>query len=125
VPLAEGRRVERLLRELDSDQFSLREKAVQELEKLVELAEPALHKALAGQPTIELRRRIERLLEKLNVSGVSPERLQALRAVEVLERIGSQDARALVERLAQGAPQAWLTEEASAAVRRFDRRMGN
>ena len=40
---------------------------------------------------------------------------------EVLEHIGDQDARKLLEKLAQGAPAAQLTREAGAAVERLSK----
>jgi len=42
----------------------------------------------------------------------TPERLRALRGLEVLEGIGSRASRKVVAALAQGATGAWLTEEA-------------
>jgi hypothetical protein len=62
---------------------------------------------------IETRRRIEELLEK--VTGLSPARLQALRAIEALEKTGSREARQVLEALAKGLAGARLTEEARAA----------
>ena len=45
--------------------------------------------------------------------------LQALRAVELLEHIGSREARQVLERLAKGAPEARLTREAKASLERL------
>src|SRR5436309_7536857 len=56
------RRVRQLIGELDSDQFAVREKATQDLEKLGEAVAPALRKALANKPSAEVRKRVERLL---------------------------------------------------------------
>ncbi len=42
--------------------------------------------------------------------------MQALRAVEVLERVGTPEARQILEDLARGAPEARLTREAKAAL---------
>jgi hypothetical protein len=61
-----------------------------------------------------------RLLERLELAPVAGERLQALRAVEVLERVGTPEARRLLETLAGGAPGARLTWEARAALGRLD-----
>src|SRR5262249_34861951 len=52
----------RWVAELDSAVFADREKASRELERQVDLAEPFLRKALAGDPSPEVRRRIEALL---------------------------------------------------------------
>jgi WD40 repeat protein len=75
--------------ELGSDRFAPREKASAELERVLELAEPALRRALADQPPLEARRRLEALLGKLTLPVRSPERLRRLRAMEALERAGA------------------------------------
>jgi hypothetical protein len=48
-----------------------------------------------------------------------PGLLRELRAVEVLERIGSKEACSLLENLAAGAPEATLTVEAKASLARM------
>jgi hypothetical protein len=74
---------------------------------------------LAGGPSLEVRRRIEGLLEKAAHPVLPSERLRPLRAVEVLERTGTDDARAILKELASGMPEARLTEEARAALGRL------
>ena len=64
----------------------------------------------------------EPLLEKLEGPVTAPELLRALRAVEALERAGTAEARAVLARLAGGAPPARLTREAQAASKRLDQR---
>jgi WD40 repeat protein len=120
VRAPDPRRVARLVADLDSDQFDVREKATEELAGLGELAVPALRHALKGTPTPEARRRIERLLEQLGEGATSPARLRALRASAVLERIGTPEARRLLTELAQGAEEARLTREAKASLQRLD-----
>jgi RNA polymerase sigma factor (sigma-70 family) len=116
----DAKRVDQLLADLDSDEFAVRETAARELEGLGEGAEPALRQALAGRPSAEVRRRVEGLLEKLDVAH-TPERLRAVRALEVLEYVGTEEARKLLRQLATGAPEARLTREAKAALGRLDR----
>jgi WD40 repeat protein len=120
VVAADPERAARLMADLNSDAFAVRDKATNELQKIGEGALPALRKALAGQPAPEVRGRVEQLLERL--VGWSPERLYALRAVEVLERIGSPEARQVLEALAGGVPGAWLTGEAKASLERLTHR---
>ncbi|MBY0526231.1 MAG: WD40 repeat domain-containing protein [Gemmataceae bacterium] len=96
-----AQRIAQLIADLDSNNFLIRQKASEELHKLGELALPALEATLAGKPTLEVQMRVERLLEKLQAPSLSPETLRALRAVEVLERIGSAEARRVVETLAK------------------------
>jgi RNA polymerase sigma factor (sigma-70 family) len=62
---ADAQQIARLIGDLKGKQFGARQKAMQELEKLGHAAEPALRKALADGPMLELRQRIEQLLQKL------------------------------------------------------------
>jgi WD40 repeat protein len=116
------RRLKKLIGELDGDKFETRERATQELEKLGDLVEPALQQALTEEISAEQRKRIEKLLERLGRLEDDPELLRALRAVEVLEWIGAPAAQALLERLAQGAATARLTEAARKALERLRQR---
>jgi hypothetical protein len=103
---------------LNSDRFAVREQAVVQLEKLGEQAAPALRKELAAQPALDLRRRIELVLEKLEHGAPGSDELRRLRAITVLEQIGDRSARQLLEKLSRGAPEARLTQEAKASLQR-------
>lgn len=117
---ADTQHVERLIRDLDSDEFQTRIKATEELEKIVDGAESALRKKLAEKPSLkpslEMRRRIEEVLSKLEPSG---ERLRAIRSIQVLEYAGTAEAREHLRALAKGVPEARLTREAKAALERL------
>jgi RNA polymerase sigma factor (sigma-70 family) len=118
---ADEQRLAELIADLDNDQFAVREKAAKNLEHLGDVAIAACEKALQGQPSAEVRRRLESFLEKQAKSAwkASPERLRALRAIEVLEHIGTLQAQELLKSLASGEPQARLTQEAKAALGRL------
>jgi WD40 repeat protein len=111
------RRLARLMRDLEHARFAVRHRATKELEQLGDVAELALRRALAGRPSVEVRQRVERLLQRLPA-----ERVRTTRTVAVLERLGNPGARALLAKLAKGAPQARLTQEAEAALKRLARR---
>ena len=115
------RQIERLKGQIKAARVVEREKADAELEHLGELAESAMRKALAGTPAPEVRRRLERLVEKLGGPVTSPDRLRALRAVEVLEAIGTPEARRVLEVTSRGTPEARLTTEARATLERLAR----
>jgi RNA polymerase sigma factor (sigma-70 family) len=118
TPVA-SERIVKLLAELDDDDFDKREKATDELVKVGEQAEPLVKKALGGNPSAELKRRLEYLLERMQAGGDSGERLQQARALEVLEATGTLEARAVLEELARGIPEIWTTREAKAALARL------
>jgi RNA polymerase sigma factor (sigma-70 family) len=118
VPSAGAQRIARLIGELDSDEFQVRERASAELRDLGEAVVPALRKALASQPSLEVRLRIERLLRRLK-GPPSAEWLRSTRAVRALEHSGTPEARRLLRALAEGAGEARLTREAKAALARL------
>ncbi|MCI0460403.1 MAG: PQQ-binding-like beta-propeller repeat protein [Gemmataceae bacterium] len=122
VPLVGAERIARLVADLDSARYSTRQQAERELQKLGDLAEPALRRTLEANPSLEMRRRIEALLERAEGPISAPEPLRSLRAVEVLERIGTPEARRVLQRLADGEPEALVTREARAALQRLERR---
>ena len=97
-------RLQSLLAGLRSNRFSVREKAAEELEKLGELAEPSLREVLGGQPPLELRQRIEKLLERLATTPLSSEQIRVGRVLEMLEQTASRETRQLLQDLSQGAP---------------------
>jgi hypothetical protein len=90
----------RLIADLDADAFKVRQRANRELAEAGPDAAAALRAALKGEPTPEAKRRIEELLARIGKKIAPPEELRSLRAVEVLERIGTPQARALLEELA-------------------------
>jgi WD40 repeat protein len=120
VPVSDAKQVGRWVAELEADSFDARTKAARELARLGELARPALEEALKNRPSVELCRRAEELLGRLTSGeGLSAEDLRHLRVVEVLEGIGTRQAREALATLAAGAPEARLTEQAKAALGRL------
>jgi hypothetical protein len=118
-------RAARLIAKLDDPSYAVRRKAIQELIKLGELALPTINKALKGDPSLETRFRLEQIARKLEnseeVEGFSV-RLQLLRAIEVLEYIGTKEAQQLLKRLAKNLPTGWGKRGASEALQRLSRR---
>jgi hypothetical protein len=85
-----------------------------------DLAALDLQKALDTRPSLEMHRRIERLLERLNATRyLPPDLLRGLRGLEVLERINTPQARKAVEGIARGAPGTLLTWMARETLNRM------
>jgi RNA polymerase sigma factor (sigma-70 family) len=122
VPAADARRIARLVSDLDSEQFAVREAATTDLEKLGTAAELSLRKVFASRPSLEVHDRVKRLLQKLEGAAQSAERLRTSRALQALEHMGDPEARRVLARLAGGAAEVWQTREAKAALQRVDRR---
>jgi hypothetical protein len=121
----EAAQVEKLIKELDSKQFALRQRAVAALEELSELAEANLKKALDANPPLEMRQRLDRLLTKIDKerNALNPHRLRVLRASEALEQIGTPEARRVLAALAEAPAEMRLTEDVTQEVRACQARL--
>jgi WD40 repeat protein len=118
-------RLAELLRDLDHKQFAIRTRATAQLQQLGAAIEPALEKALEQPRSEEMRRRVQKLLDRLHElhkEGPPPEELRRLRAVEALERAGGAEARQLLETLAGDAYETSVARSARAALARLSRR---
>ncbi len=115
----DAKEIERLLAELDSDSFERREKASQTLLAAGKAIKAAVLKALESKPTPEKQRRLRELLDAMAPSPPPAKLVRSLRAVELLERLGTAEARQLLRELAGGNPNAPLTSDARQTLRRL------
>jgi hypothetical protein len=120
-PVSEER-LARLMKELDSETFDVRAAAVRELAQMGKYAETSLRKLLAVKPSLEARRRAEELLELLADLVAMTEHLRLVRAIEVLEMVGTEPAKQVVSTVAAGAAEAPLTRQAKDALARLARK---
>jgi RNA polymerase sigma factor (sigma-70 family) len=118
VPAVGAKHIARLIADLDDERFAVRDKASADLAKLGDMAGPFLRKSLEGKPSLEVRRRAQAILEGLH-RALTAEQLREVRAVELLEQIGTPSAQAVLAALAEGAAGARLTREAKATLRRL------
>jgi WD40 repeat protein len=123
VAAPEGKRVSRLIAELDNDDAEVRKRAAAALELLGELAGPAMREAAQRPASAEVARALKRLLASVHQEEKAPtgDRLRRIRAVEVLERAGTPAARAVLSRLAKGAAHARVTQDARASLTRLEK----
>ena len=117
------KRLAQLLADLDDKRFAVREKAERELELFGSRAEPALRKVLSESPSLEVRRRIEKILPKLD-GKIHPELLRVVRSLEVLENVGSAEAREVLQSLAKGDDLFGRATEAKRTLERLRSRAG-
>jgi hypothetical protein len=95
---------------------------MERLELVGPLAVPALRRALSNQKFTQVRDRIDYLLGRAERAIPAGSLLQAIRAVEVLERIATPPARAVLAELATGHPDAAITHEAAQSYRRLEQK---
>jgi WD40 repeat protein len=107
-----------LVADLDNPKFATRDAATRQLE-LLDGTQAALRKALAKNPTLEMRMRIEQILARLDDPAANPGLLRQLRAVMILEQIGTAEARQLLRDLAGGLADAHVTHAAGQALARL------
>ena len=101
------------IKSLDAEGFQERDEATEALVRAGHAAEPAVRKALVKPPSAEAKQRLETILAKLSgKQGPKLEEVRALRAVELLEKIGTAEAQAVLEEVAKGSD-----ETAKAAAR--------
>ncbi len=120
-PITDAKRVARLVADLDSDNFKTRAAAVKGLEQLGRQAEGALRAAVAGNSTLEMKRRAGELLTRLEEETPSADSLRVRRAVAALERMGGPAAGRALAELAKGPEYDESAALARAALRRLAR----
>ena len=114
-------KVQQWIADLDSDKFAVRQVAAKELEKVGDQVKPPIQKALKGDLSLEAHRRLEAVLNAL-ADVPDPETLRAIRAIMVLERIGSPEAQVCIGNVGWRRAGARETEEAKAALARLGKR---
>lgn len=108
-----------LIAQLEDRRPATRDQAARDLRRLGDDALPAMRQALKDGPAPDLRKRLEAILAERQARVLSGDDLRAARAVEVLERLGTPEAKEVLKRLAVGAAQAVGTRQAREALRRL------
>lgn len=120
VEVADPKRIDALVTELDDRDYRIREIASRALAALGEGAEPALLRAFRSE-SFEVRTRAGALLLTLKKLDDSPDRTRSIRALAALEYAGGIETRRLLSRYAAGHPASYLTRQAKAALERIAR----
>jgi WD40 repeat protein len=131
VPLLKGRvfstdpeRLKKLLGQLGSDDFRVREEATRKLKNYGRWIEGVLDQEMHKPIPTEARSRINDLLRGMRqakVLSLQQERLRTHRLMQVLEQSGLPQARHILRDLARGATEPEMREEARATLRRLER----
>jgi WD40 repeat protein len=121
VPPLDLKRIELLISQLDHDRYAIREKANQQLLAMGELVITPLQKLLVNPPSEEARCRADRILKKVKDPELTPERLQVLEAIELLEALQTPAAKELLEEIARETLIAQFRQDALLALERMAR----
>lgn len=121
-PSVDQPRVAKLIIQLDDDDAAVREKATEELKILGKAAESAMRQALEKTPSAEVDFRLKLLLS--HMSSDAPRTIHLIRAIEVLENMGTPEARKLLEQLAGEPSKEQIKNEAKASLERLSQREG-
>lgn len=114
-PAAE--KMAKLIADLDSARFGVREKAEADLRDLGPQAEPFLQRAIKMRPSAEAAKRIEALLSAITARKLSAAEVREIRAVRTLEWIDTSAAKELLANWSKGDPSAALTRAAKGMSR--------
>jgi hypothetical protein len=110
-------RVKQWIADLDSPLFAAREKAQNALRSLSVQAEPHLRQQLQANPTLEMRQRIQNLLQEIETRNLTAAEVREVRAVQALAWMNTETAQSLLVKWAEGDPSATLTKAAKNASR--------
>lgn len=118
APVPDPQRIAKLVRDLDDEEFDVREAAMSELTDAGPAAKEALQAGLKGAQSVEMRRRCAALLRKMTGFSVAPSELREARAVEAMEKVGTPAAYRAMRELLAAKPGPRLGEELRAALAR-------
>jgi RNA polymerase sigma factor (sigma-70 family) len=116
IPAIESAKIRQWIVDIDSPKFPVRDAATKALEDAGPQVQGFIEKALAGEASLETRRRLARIAKK---HDATPLVVRTGRALQVLELIDSPETRAVLEVIASGAAGARETEAAAASLRRL------
>lgn len=123
---SQSERIAQLIRDLDDDNYQVREQATQELIQLRDIAQVALERELRRTTSLEVSFRIRRILASQGKAErfTPEERLRLTRVVALLEELAVQQhaaAQMLLERLARDFPSPDVLRHAQEALQRLKR----
>ena len=122
--LIDPERVKKLFKDLDSGHFPTRNSAMTELAGYGRWMEGRYDEAMRNPPSLEYKRRVDSLKQKLsaeNSPSLAQERLRVRRIMLICEQAGTPDAIDALKRLADRGPEEDIRAEAAASLRRLPR----
>jgi hypothetical protein len=120
VAKAEQTKLEKCIVDLDNDAQPVRDEAMKELQSQAHEFAPLLRAKFKEAGPGEVRNRLIFVLDQTNPESQPVQLLVKLRVLNLLEQMGTKEARGLLRSLADGAPLARVTVEARAALERVE-----
>jgi WD40 repeat protein len=123
--LLDPERVKKLFKDLDSTNYPTRTAAQNELTGYGRWMEGRYDDAMANPPSLEYKRRVEILKDKLNAinsPSLAQERLRMRRIMLMCEQVGGDDAVAALRQVAERGPEEAIREEAQLSLQRMGKR---
>ena len=119
--LVDPKHLDQLFADLNNDRFEIRDKASFEIAQKGIWMKGRLLDAVKDPASDEVRLRVEQLLDKVNDPKVplDQERLRVRRVIMALEQIGDPAATGVLQKIARGAPERFLQDEAQTALDRL------
>lgn len=113
-------RIQQHLKDLDADDFDVRDRATDELVKLGVLAQEAIQALANSPPNDEVAYRAKLVLQHIKGGGQAVSRAgRTVRAVRILERADSDESRKLLKRIAAGEFGLDIVPDAKSALARL------
>ncbi len=121
IYLLDPEQVKKLFKDLNSGVFVTRQTAMDKLSSYGRWMEGRYDAALANPPSLEYKRRVEILKEKLSKEALSlsEERLRLRRFMLICEQVGGAEAIEVLQQLANSGPEEDLRDEAKGSLQRL------
>ncbi len=121
-PPADDKTIAKAIEQLDADDVQTRDQATTTLEEIGDAVVAPLQKILDGSPSLEVRTRGQKILDNRKTGTAAAGLLRSVRAVEILESIGSHDSVSLLETYAKESKSSVLAQEAKYALGRVKKK---
>ena len=115
--------IPKLITDLCGPEVRISLKAAAKLKAYGRKASPPLFRSLSQSSDVEVRRRIEDVLQTVGEFPIPPAAIQRTRAIGLLEQIGNDRAEEILSKLADTKPPTPASVEAEAALNRLKRRL--
>ena len=116
--------INNLIAQLDSASFVKRQQATVKLRGMIKIARPLLQAELAKTKSLEVKLRIQQLLDAGESIQIKPEeRRRLVRAIQTLERMTEKGSLELLKQLADAQPDEKIREQAKEAHDRLEKRL--